>query len=187
MNKILITAFEPFGPIGKYVRGENSSEIILEKIKKEHQDDFLFLTLPVSKEGITQMQNALAQHNPIGILSMGEDMLAPPSQVKIEPYAYQADASIIPFLDRTFSGKLQSEFVNHIGNGQDSSSIGHYYCNDIYRTGLNWAKDNGSPPVAFIHTPVFGDHDRHAQNILKTLNDMKEYTQQHQDLDMSYE
>lgn len=176
MSKILITAFEPFGLIGKFVRGENTSQKILEGLRAAHPDRFLFKTLPVSQDAVTQLHDLLEKERPSGILAMGEHLFVSPKEVKIEPYALNTPASPFPDLTIHFKDKVSSAFVNQLGLGETGSSIGNYYCNQIYLEGLNWAQQNGNVPVAFIHTPVLGDHQRHGDQVLKILEKMQAYS-----------
>lgn len=174
MSKILITSFEPFGLIGSWVRGNNASKQVMEKLQKEHGNNFTYATFPTSDEGIAQFEACLQKENPTGILSMGEHLLAFPEKVKIEPFANDTSVSVMP-LKHLFSDTVTSDFVTSINEPQDSSLIGGYYCNQIYLRGLNWSKQNGNPPVAFAHIPVLGNHNEHTSQVLGILEKMEQY------------
>lgn len=175
MSKILLTAFEPFGPIGKYIRRENSSEQILEDIKARNPDGFHFLTLPVSDDGIVALKLALETLKPSGVICMGENLLTKPDKIKIEPFAYDTKASAYPDLGLAFKNKVRSPFAGQIAP-DENSTIGNYYCNQAYLQSLKWAARNGNPPVIFIHTPVFGSHTRHADQVLNSANQMIDFS-----------
>lgn len=181
MSKILITAFEPFGLIGAWFRGENTSQQIMNKIQQTHGEEFLYTTLPTSEEAIPKFLDFLDKEKPAGILSMGEHLLLPPQNIKLEPFAYDTSVSTLP-LKQLFAKTITSDFVSNIDEQHKNSSIGSYYCNQIYLQGMNWAKENGNIPVAFTHIPVLGNHDEHAQQVTDILQKMQSPVQDAPDL-----
>ncbi|PCI54994.1 MAG: hypothetical protein COB36_09080 [Alphaproteobacteria bacterium] len=181
MSKILITAFEPFGLIGAWFRSENTSQQLINQIQQTHGEEFLYQTLPTSEEAIPQFLAFLDREKPTGILSMGEHLLLPPQNIKLEPFAYDISISTLP-LKQLFAKTITSDFVSNIDEQHKSSSIGSYYCNQIYLQGMNWAKENGNIPVAFTHIPVLGNHDEHAQQVADILQKMQHPVQDAPDL-----
>ncbi|MGH1377738.1 MAG: hypothetical protein ACRBB3_02855 [Alphaproteobacteria bacterium] len=182
MSKILITSFEPFGLIGSWVRNNNASKQVMDIVQNSDNADFIYKTLPTSDQAIPQFLDILDKEQPTGILSMGEHLLLPPHNIKLEPFANDTNVSSLP-LAHLFSETVTSDFVANQDDNQNSSSIGSYFCNQIYLQGINWAKENGNIPVAFIHVPVFGDHEKHAQQIKNILQDMQSSMQNTLSLD----
>lgn len=170
MTKILITAFEPFGLIGSWLRGANASQQILSNIQEKQ--DCIPLTLPVSQKGIDTFLETLDQHKPDGLISLGEHMFLPPSQIVTEPYAYDTKTTALP-LKCLFSDKVESPFIKEQHPDNTKSMIGGYYCNQLYLQGLKWSQNNGNIPVAFIHVPVLGNQGKHTQKITDMMRHMK--------------
>ena len=182
-KKILITSFEPFGLIGKFARGQNTSQLIMDELRNDHllddhldDNEFIYITLPVDESAAATLIAVLQEHEPDGIISMGEHMLATPGHVIVEPYAYDVEPSTAPDLCLQFREHIDSAFVQDRSDKPSSSHIGNYYCNHIYKTGLNWAAENDSIPVAFVHVPVLGNQQVHKEQIQGLIKEMQSYT-----------
>lgn len=169
MTRILVTAFEPFGLIGSWIRRSNASLDVMESLKIPDLE-LNKLTLPVSDAGVEAFIETLNKTKPDGIISLGEHMLI--SDVVLEPYARNVPVSSLP-LRAIFGEKVQSAFVRAWDTGSSKSRIGGYYCNQIYLHGLKWAQENGQIPVAFVHIPVIGDGDKYRQQVENVLGKMK--------------
>ncbi len=182
MSRILITAFEPFGLIGAWVRRANASAQVMSEIEKVNGDSFLYKTLPTTKDAIPELLETLEAEKPSGILSMGEHLLAFPEDIKIEPYAHDTFVSTLP-LRHLFKNKVRSDFVSQMDDQLTSSLIGGYYCNQVYLQSMNWATKNGNVPVAFTHIPVLGDHEEHTDQVISVLQHMSDYNKTLRGLD----
>jgi hypothetical protein len=64
MNKILVTAFEPFGTHGTLTK-RNASQDVLAALKGS---DLIKCVLPVSGDAETALMHLLHQHRPAGVL-----------------------------------------------------------------------------------------------------------------------
>lgn len=181
MGKILITAFEPFGLIGSWVRNNNASKQVMDIMRQSNNNDLLYETLPTSDHAIPKFLDILDKEQPTGILSMGEHLLLPPNNIKLEPFAYDTGVNALPLVT-LFAKTVTSDFAKSLSEKNDSSSIGSYFCNQIYLQGLNWSKENGDIPVAFIHIPILGNHEEHAKQITNILQTMKSSAQNTPDL-----
>ena len=198
-GRILVTSFEPFGLIGKFVTGVNASQLVMEALMRgdglgndlnaggypgdegrgltdDNADQYIFASLPVDDRAAPLLQSILERENPSGVISMGEHMLANPSEIVIEPYAKLVMPSSLPDLGFLFRKHVKSDFVQSLG-GKRSSQIGNYYCNDVYRTALQWSERTQGAPVAFVHVPVFGDVTVHTEQVRSVLDKMKDYVQ----------
>ena len=175
MSKILITAFEPFGPIRGLVFKKNASLEVLEQIgANDLQNRFEYLVLPVSDDGEKMFADALESARPAGIVSMGEYLFQSPTNIKVEPCALRAPLSSLPRLGR--GAEVFSPFAEKIGHGEarERASIGLYYCNRIYIRGLDWAHKNGGRPSVFLHIPVFGDRKAHYHQTMAIVEQMEQ-------------
>ncbi|MGN7437607.1 MAG: hypothetical protein ACTHOO_03105 [Alcanivorax sp.] len=173
MSKILITAFKPFGLIGAWLRQSNASEDVLAALNKHQNETFENLIISASDQGIEAFLEELDRIQPSGIISMGEHMLIPSTNILIEPHAYDTNTTALP-LKHLFSDKVESSFATNHASSPTKSMIGGYYCNQIYLQGLNWAKENGNIPVAFVHVPVLGDPDHKAEQVSALLKSMQD-------------
>ena len=69
--------------------------------------------------------------------------------------------------------KLVSEFSLQAGAKPGKSSIGAYCCNRVYLTALKWAGQNGDKPVTFLHIPILGTRDKHAEQVRSLIGRME--------------
>ncbi len=172
MSKILVTAFEPFGLIGAWLRRSNASMETLEHLKQGGDEHIMGLVLPASDAGMAQFKETLDRVRPAGVISMGEHMLIPSTNVVVEPHAYDMGVTAMP-LRHLFSDKVEAPFVKRHEEQSGSSMIGGYYCNQIYLQGLQWAQENGNVPVAFVHVPVIGSAEKSADQVQNLIQKMK--------------
>ncbi len=112
------------------------------------------------------------QDQPSAILSLGEHLLINPNKVILEPYAHDMGINTLP-LSHLFCETVESDFVQKLEDSATNSHIGGYYCNQVYLQGLNWAKENGDIPVAFLHIPVLGDRQEHKGQVLEIVDKMQ--------------
>jgi pyrrolidone-carboxylate peptidase len=156
-NTLLVTAFEPFGPIRGHVPGlkGNRSQGILSLLQQRHQGepDLDFRVFPVSEDAGVQLQAILSGDNqPGGILLMGENLLA---NLRLEVLAIDPEHQLGPLrlagaerINSSFAQSLESE-LSVVGVSV-KSGIGTYFCNRLYWIALQWAARTGRPAV-FLH------------------------------------
>jgi pyrrolidone-carboxylate peptidase len=170
---ILVTAFEPFGLIGKHLRGQNASIDIIDGLAKSGVEGYDSLVLPVSDLAETILAERL-QVPILGVLCLGEDLALLPSQVLLEPVANDAPLSLLPF---SFAKQttLSSSFVKAAYPEQKKSGIGRYYCNRIYRTALKWSQCHANTPVAFMHLAVLGSRESQLEKVIGVFNRMQHH------------
>lgn len=169
---ILLTAFKPFGIVRKAMN-KNASMEVLEKIRTISPENFHFAILDVSDQGISQLESAMSEASPSGVLCMGELLSLPGHQVKVEPFAIKSRPRLLPRFSFKKAESEASAFAAAVAPGNDST-IGLYYCNAAYLSALNWARKGGAP-VGFVHIPVLGDRDEHANQVRKILWRMQNY------------
>ena len=168
MNKILITAFDPFGthkfltlPVG----GRNESRKALRKLQQKIPTErAVFLELEVSQNGVDCLNEAIRIYKPKGIFSMGEH--AAILSLIIEPYANDVPRTSLPLYSR--NKKVMSPAALALGAGLDCSGIGAYYCNNVYLDSLTWTEENDGHSV-FLHLPVLRSSEKNYQEIEKIL------------------
>lgn len=171
MNKILITAFMPFGLTGKFLRRANASLDVACVIQSSAHKDCDLLTLPVSAHADDILKEYLERNKPSAILCMGEDFLMP-NAVNIEPFAY-GTAPTFNFMAAAYAPKIMSTFLEEDQPAPRFSGIGTYYCNSLYKTALLWAKENGNTPTTFAHIAVIGNRDRQSEKLITLIEAMK--------------
>jgi len=170
---ILVTAFGPFGPFGKYARGKNASEEVLSSLTSQRPGQFSSFVLPVSINGINLFRSHLGELKPDAILCMGELLSLPRNTVRVEPYAHDTALDGAPLASLFSKKKIPSPFVQDLfPEQQTTSSIGHYFCNQIYVAALKWAEAYQNPPTAFIHLSVLGNRDKQAADVLQIYDRM---------------
>jgi hypothetical protein len=154
---LLVTAFEPFGPIRGNVpglKGNRSQDLLraLEPVCRNH--GLTLQVLPVSPGCIGVLDHRL-QEGPRGALLMGEDLVA---SFRIEQSATDPAAQFGP-IRLLGAERRTSSFVGRLArNVEDApvtNSIGTYYCNKVYWHALGWAAEHGDAPVAFVHVGPF--------------------------------
>lgn len=168
-GKILITAFEPFGFSG-LLRDRNASKDI-GMLLKDHPD-YDFLLLPVSNDADTILENALNHQRPSGILSLGEDLGMAFNGVRLEPFAYDAPATLNP-LGSIGKKTISSAFAQSALPAKSPCGIGTYHCNSVYKTALQWGRENGDVPVGFAHIAVLGLRETQKEKIDAILDQMR--------------
>ena len=171
MNNILITAFDPFGLTGKFLRKANASLDVAFILQSSRHKDCNLLTLPVSAKADNILKEYLGRNKPSAILCMGEDFLMP-NAVNIEPFAYDTGPSF-NFIAAARTPKIMSTFLECPTQATRLSGIGTYYCNSLYKTALLWAKENGNIPTTFAHIAVIGNRDKQSDKIMTLLDAMK--------------
>ncbi|HEY3174601.1 MAG TPA: hypothetical protein VGK94_02440 [Candidatus Polarisedimenticolia bacterium] len=153
---ILVTAFEPFGPIRGHIPGlrGNRSEGVLEQLRTEYHGsaNLAFEVLPVSGSGCDLLEARLSQ-GPAGVLLMGEALLAglrlelrardPKSQIGPIPLP-GAQWRTSPFAE-SIAEEMKSRGVS------TATGIGTYYCNRAYWLAQEWAERMGNRPTVFFH------------------------------------
>ena len=154
---ILITAFEPFGPIRGHVpglRGNRSRDILGQlKADRELADLLTFEVLPVSAAACARLDDRLSE-GPSGVLLMGEALL---SSIRLEPRAYDPDAPQVGPLRLPGARSRTSAFALAIAADMaargvsTASGIGTYYCNRAYWLALGWSERVGGRPAVFFH------------------------------------
>lgn len=173
-KKILITSFEPFGLISR-LRRKNQSKVVLNLLAEESSKNldgsngvqYVFATLPVGMRSGKKLQEIIDKEKPDGILSMGEDLSVNPwGSGIVEPYANRG----IPFTP--WHKKIRSDFVANMPGKKSRGLMGYTECNQVYKTGLEWAKKNGNKPVAFIHVPALGNPKRTLEGVKNVLAHM---------------
>ena len=169
MGRILITSFEPFGVSG-LLRQANASHDVAMALKANTGGGYDFLQLPVSDKAHDILQNHLDTHKPEGLLCMGEYMGLAPGTVNLEPYAQDRAVSHNPLSRTDGIKRISSAFAQSVAP-QNSSSIGLYYCNAIYRQALLWADaQEKTVPTAFIHVAVLGDRGGQVRAVSDVLD-----------------
>jgi len=179
VNKILITAFEPFGthkfltlPVG----GRNESRKMLHKLAANIASKrIIFMELEVSQTGIDRLNEAIKLHKPKGIFSMGEHaaILSP----NIEAYANDIHRTSLPLL---FKGnkRIMSKAAVDLGANVNSSKIGAYYCNNVYLDCLKWVQLNGGHSI-FLHLPVLKSSTKNYKQVKDIFKDFLTYIDRH--------
>ena len=169
-DKVLLTAFQPFGAKGA-LSGNNISKQVCDVLAKEQGGRVNYVVLDVGETGESQLADALAM-NPRGVLLSGEDTSMIGPQVRIEPKAYdpaqQLNLTIpklVPWgvlsLRLPGASSLSSDFAEEAvaaAGGRKvafQTGIGTFWCNRIYYRALQWG-DPRSRPVLFVHLGVFG-------------------------------
>jgi hypothetical protein len=153
---ILVTAFEPFGPIRGHVPGlrGNRSRDILGQLTADNElvDLLTFEVLPVSAAACTRLDDRLSE-GPFGVLLMGEALL---SSIRLEPRAYDPDAQIGPvrlpgaqWRTSAFAKEIEAEMAAR--GVSTASGIDTYYCNRTYWHALGWSERMGGRPAVFFH------------------------------------
>ena len=165
MNKILITAFSPFGLSGR-IRDENASLTVLTGLQAalpaSHYD---YMTLPASSEAPTLLEAHLARTAPAAILSLGEDLTQFPDAVRLEPYAHDCEATANPIAG-LFAPRLVSAFARSVAPDTKNSTLLAWHCNAVFRACLKWAARHDDVPVAFAHVAVIGNRARQTEKAL---------------------
>jgi pyrrolidone-carboxylate peptidase len=153
---ILVTAFEPFGPIRGHVPGlrGNRSVDILGQLKTENAGtgQLTFEVLPVSAAACTRLEDRLSE-GPAGVLLMGEALL---SSIRLEPRAYDPGAQIgpvrLPGARSRTSAFAMAIAADMAARGVSTASgIGTYYCNSAYWLALGWSERMAGRPAVFFH------------------------------------
>jgi hypothetical protein len=170
LGKILITSFEPFGLTGRFLRKANASADVADEIAEATGDVFDFLRLPVSDASIPQFLAHVEKTKPRGILCLGEDTLARVGDVRVEPYAHDTGVSL-NFFKASSARKIESGFVaESLGVPSSRCGIGVHHSNALYKTALEWGRDNGNVPVAFAHIAVIGSRRSQKDEIMDILD-----------------
>lgn len=164
-ERILITAFKPFGIKGAITQ-TNASRQVLSSIKQRHGDKFDYLILPVNDECEEIVRNYLEENSPGAVVSMGELLTLPSDDIRYEPSAIQAPISIWPRLGR---GRPLSSVLTQTMLGlecdPETTTIGLYYCNRVYLKSLEWGRRYNKPSV-FFHIPAIGNRKKHTEQVL---------------------
>ena len=179
MNKILITAFEPFGthkfltlPVG----GRNESRKMLRKLAANISSErIIFMELEVNQAGIDRLNEVIRLHKPKGIFSMGEHaaILSP----NIEAYANDVRRTSLPLF---FKGnkRIMSKAAVALGADVNCSKIEAYYCNNVYLDSLKWVQVNGGHSV-FLHLPVLNSSAKNYMQVEKLFKEFLTYVDRH--------
>lgn len=176
MKKILITAFEPFGLTGAFLRKANASGEVMGRLQAIlPPDQYDFLTLPVSSQSAEIFQRHLKALKPDGVLCLGEHLTLKPGHVQLENYAHDCAVSLNPLTPFMGQRVLSSAFAESIAPLKNKSTIGAYHCNNIYKNALQWSQANDGAPAAFLHVAVFGDRDRQSADVLKVVGAMQDF------------
>jgi len=153
---ILVTAFEPFGPIRGRVPGlrGNRSRDILGQLTADNElvNQLTFEVLPVSAAACTRLEDRLSE-GPSGVLLMGEALL---SSIRLEPRAYDPDAQIGPlrlpgarWRTSAFAKAIAADMAAR--GVSTASGIDTYYCNRAYWQALGWSERLNGRPAVFFH------------------------------------
>lgn len=175
MSRILVTSFEPFGLVGRFIRRANASHDVALALKAAlPAAEYDFLRLPVSDKAHGILAQHLNSRKPAGVLCMGEYGGLASGTVNLEPYAHDHGVSHRPKAGTDGIPRLISPFAQSVAP-QNSSSIGLYYCNAIYRQVLLWARAQARPvPAAFIHVAVLGDRGGQVRAVSAILDKLKQ-------------
>lgn len=161
--RILVTAFEPFGPPGQPKRPSNASEEVLRAFGARFPGRCELLVLPVDARSEVRLARGL-NGNPVGIVSMGEAGLPGTWDTNVEVRAYDVPLSATgvgaaPVAESTFAPRL------HLLQGMEREErIGTYWCNRAYFLLLQWCARFERPAV-FLHLRVEGDRERQALHL----------------------
>lgn len=173
MAKILLTAFEPFGITGKYLRGKNSSAEIMDGIESKYPNQYDRLILPVSDQAEIALQNHIKNNAPSGVVCMGEHLMLLPGTVRVEPFAHDHPVTAWPHLKMMTKPIVPSKFVQECFPEQNASSIQRYFCNRVYLAALQLSERGGHFPVAFLHVSVLGNRELQMGKVTNILNKME--------------
>ena len=178
-KKILITAFEPFGLTGAFLRKANASLDVMTRLQAAlPEDQYDFLTLPVADDAADLLRDHLDRTQPEGVLCLGELLTLKPGSVNLEPYAHDLGATLNPLAPLMGAEILKSAFAESAAPMKKmTSTIGAYHCNNIYKTALQWSGANQDVPAAFMHVAVLGDRDRQSAAVLETVQAMRDSVQ----------
>lgn len=162
MNKILVTAFEPFG--GETV---NPAKLALEALRDE---DVIKLFLPVEYETAAHLAvSAIETYRPRAVISLGQaggrDAVTPErTAVNLRNAASPDNAgrvcdheAIVPggperLLSSFGAEEICASLIKAGIPARVSQSAGTYVCNDVMYSVL-WALRNTDIPAGFIHVP----------------------------------
>ncbi len=179
-SPLLVTAFEPFGPIRGNVPGlkGNRSQDLLSMLQRKHQGEATwdFRVLPVDQDAGSQLQAILAgDRQPGGILLMGEDLLA---NVRLEVLALDPEHQLGP-IRLPGAKRLESPFAHDVESEMAAlgvsvkSGIGTYFCNRLYWIALQWAT-RSARPVVFLHVGPFASLEEQFAKIEWVANQLQE-------------
>lgn len=157
MANILITGFKPFGIIGT-LTGINSSEQMIEELKIDYpeSDTLNYLVLPVNDTAAIDLKEKIKTFKPQYVISLGEG-----GSFNIELYCHRRKTN----KTSRFAESL-IENINQIKEHSMDSTIGNYYCNDIYYTALTLV-----PDTVFIHLPslLSGSYKEYHKQMIKNI------------------
>jgi hypothetical protein len=165
--RLLVTAFEPFGPPGRPPRPENASERVLRAFGDGPGRDHRLVILPVDPRAEVVLARAL-QEGPAGVLGTGEAGLAGAWDTNLEVRAYNRPVTAArPDGEAGPAAFLHSDIAASIPllpGMEREDRIGSYWCNRVYFRLLRWCLVLGRPG-AFLHFRVEGDRARQAAHL----------------------
>jgi len=163
-RRILVTAFEPFGPPGKSKRDANASEEVVRAFRGNHPGRCDVRVLPVGPLAEVHLARALQLH-PLGVVGMGETGQEGEWDTNVEPGA--ADITVRTGGLRPGTPMRASEFATSIPllpGMEREVRIGAYWCNRIYFRALEWSHIHRIPAV-FLHLRVGCDRRRQREHL----------------------
>jgi pyrrolidone-carboxylate peptidase len=170
--RILVTAFEPFGPPGGPVRPENASETVLRALRERDPARIDSIVLPVDPRCEVALARAF-DADPPGVLALGEaggpgewdtnvEEVARDLPVGRSPASAQDPGSAV------FRSSLFAAGVPLLPGMERGDRIGSYWCNRAYWRVLEWCQLFHRPAV-FLHLRVGGDRARQADHAAHVL------------------
>lgn len=139
-KRILITAFKPFGIVGSILKYNPSEEMLKELIKVfPESDEIHYLVLPVDDTAVPSLRAEIRSFDPSYVISLGQGT------------SFQIETECHRRTKRKTSQFAESliENIKILKEHSQDSSIGDYYCNDVYYAALLLV-----PNSLFIHLPI---------------------------------
>lgn len=131
-----------------------------------------FHVLPVSGQSEIELLQLLEYEQPDVAICLGEALAGWPSGVKLEAYARDVPASVLPRLGG-LEPVVASKAAMRLGADPATCTIGSYYCNRVYLAALRWAEGHAGRTALFFHVPVLGCRAAHADQIMQYLEELR--------------
>jgi len=177
-SRLLVTAFEPFGPPGKPKRAANASEEVLCAFGDRHPGHCDLLVLPVDPRCEVVLARAL-NGNPVGVVATGEAGLPGNWDTNVEVLARDLPVSAGPPTPGPEAPVLVTSSLAqrlHLLPGMEREDrIGSYWCNRVYFRLLQWCTRFARPGV-FLHLRVDGDRGHQLRHLQHAVTAMERET-----------
>ena len=175
--RILVTAFEPFGPPGKPLRPENASERVLRAFLELHPARVSTVVLPVDARCEIHLAREF-DRDPAGVVATGEAGGDGPWDTNVEEVARDLPVAASATLDpgaagnAVFRTSLFAPALSLLPGMEREDRIGSYWCNRAYWRVLEWTQLFHRPAV-FLHFRVGGDRERQVAHLAHVVAAME--------------